>query len=493
MKKKYFIPFLIIGSLLLFSILPIINYKTDIWRVLHHDYKHHYSGRTPNSSFLKVSYLLDNKEKYDTLIMGSSRGGYMDMSLIPGSVYNMKFIFGTTGVHLHNLKILLENDLQIKNLWIGMNEYVIWKNPKDHDNSFKRRTYPDTFFASLSTYSFYLFENITAKHIQVLKGESRLIKSSINTNPNKNNMPFAYRREKKILKNPDLRIKKMKESKPTLLGYNDDEYRIDEAIEEIKEIKKLCTDNNITLTLFMYPSFYRTYLKYNQYKIEEFKRKLSLVSHFHDFYYLRDWSLNELLWHDSSHFTVSIGNQIIRDIQKNKFLVTKDTINNQIVKTREAITNILKKPLNYIYEFNVNIDLKALKNIFNLTNNKNDFFFNDHMTLKKEKSFVAMHVKGNDPVLILNKVKATSKNVILTLKMESKKKTVMTLFYKKRATSNYNESDAYRIHIHEGMNEFNILIPKQYINNQLRIDPVDKDGNYKLKALSIYELDEDNE
>ena len=279
---------------------------------------------------------------------------------------------------------------------------------------------------------------------------------------------------------------------PTLLGYNDDQYRIDDAIEEIKEIKQLCKENNITLTLFIYPSFYKTYLQYNQYKIEEFKRKLSSIVNFHDFYYLRDSSLNELLWHDSSHFTVSVGNKMITDIRQNDFLVTKDTIDTHIIKTRESITKILKKPLNYIYKFNSNVDLKALTNIFDLTDNKNDYFINDHFTLEKEKQFLKMNVKGNDPMLILNNIKPKSKNVILTYMMESKKKTVMTLYYKKSATSNHNESNAYRIPIHKGMNAFNILIPSQYINNQLRIDPVGKEGIYTIKTFSIYALDENN-
>lgn len=487
MKKKYFIPLLILGALLVFSILPIINYKVDVWRVLHHDYEHYYSGRTPNHSFLKVQYLLDTKKKYDTLVMGSSRGGYMDMKMIPGSVYNMKFIFGTMGVHLSNLKVLVKNNIQIKHLWIGINEYIIWKNPKDHDNSFKRRTYQDDFWASMTTYMFYLFENINEQHMKVLKGEARLIKSTVNTDPNKNNIPYAYRREKNIAKNPELNIKKMSQAKPTLLGYQDDVYRIDEAIKEIEEIKQLCQEHNITLTLFMYPSFYRTYVQYNQYKIEEFKRKLIRIVDFHDFYYLRDWSMNELLWHDSSHFTVGVGNQMIKDIQNNRYLVTQDTIDAQIVSTRESIVRFLNKPLNYIYKFNANIELNSLKKIFDLKED-NDFTINGHMKLDHQTDFIAMNVKGNDPILVLDQLNARSKNVILTFKMKSKKKTTMTLFYKKSNTSIYNEMDVYRVPIHEGMNAFNIIIPQEYINNQLRLDLVDKKGKYKIEQFSIYEV-----
>ena len=91
-------------AFLVFSILPISNYITDPSRILHHDYKMRYLKFHPHKLFLKVEYLLDNKEKYDTLVYGSSRGGFIDVSRISKDAYNMSHGFGTVTTYLHTLK-----------------------------------------------------------------------------------------------------------------------------------------------------------------------------------------------------------------------------------------------------------------------------------------------------------------------------------------------------------------------------------------------------
>ncbi len=491
MKKKYYIPLLFTGSLVIFSFLPLFNYSIDQWRVLHRDYGNAYKGISINKNFLKLSYILDNKEKYDTLLMGSSRNASLDDSLISKHAYNMYYGFGVAGAHLHNLKVLLENKVKIKNIWLGLNDFEIWKDPKDHEVDWSRKTYKNDFLDKLDFYSFYLFKKIDHRDIKVLRGEYYLQKSNrIFQKDLSSYFIMMKSREKKISDNAHSWIKKMISTGSALLGYKDKEYRIDQTIEEIKEMKNLCDSNNIELTIFMYPSFYKTYLQYNQYKIEEFKRKLSSFVDFHDFYNLNQISLNELKWTDSSHFTLSIGNYIIENIQKNKFLVTKENIDSRITKTKKSIKNILNKPLliQYIDKINTNIDLKSLKSIFDLKNNKYKYYKNDQFKLDQDEGFIKLTTKTNDPILILNKTKSKSENVILSYKFESDKNTVFQLFYKKTNESEYNEGNSISIRIRKGSNKFNLLIPSKYLNNALRIDLVNHIGTYKIKDFSIYSL-----
>ncbi len=491
MKKKYFIPLLLLGSVLIFSFLPIANYKADPWRVLHHDDHTSYKGISPNKTFLKLLYLLDNPKKYDTILMGSSRSGYMDSRLISKHSYNMKFNFALAGMHLHNLKILLKHKVQIRDLWLGVNDYIIWKDPHDHESDFQRKTYKDDFWEQLTNYSFYLLKEIQGRDINILTGKYHLSPSEELTNPDQANMKTARAREKYAHKHPSAWIDKMTKIKPTLLGYKDDSYRIDKAIAEIKEIKKLCDTHDIRLTLFMYPSYYKTYLKFNQYKIEEFKRKLTTITGFYDFYDLDNLSLQELSWQDSSHFHASIGDYIIHSIQNNKFLVTKDTIENRIQETRNSIKNIVVKhlPTEYIYQINTHMDLTPLKTIFNLKDTNYKFYKNNQFTLAQDEGFIKFTTKTNDPILILNKTKSKSENVILSYKFESDKNTVFQLFYKKTNESEYNEGNSISIKMIKGSNKFNLLIPSKYLNNALRIDLVNHIGTYKIKDFTIYGID----
>ncbi|MCK5536720.1 MAG: hypothetical protein KAI79_07825 [Bacteroidales bacterium] len=492
MKKKYYIPLLFAGTLLVFSILPFLNYSTDQRRVLHSDYSNAYEGITINKPFLKVSYLLNHKDKYDTLLMGSSRNASLDVNLVSQHAYNLYYEFGMVGAHLHNLKILLANKVKIKNVWLGINDYDTWKNPKDHERDYSKKTYKDNFIDKVGFYSFYLFKKIDDNDIEILRGKNHLSES--NRIIQKKDIVYEKKlkdKEQRHVDNSASWIKKMTSTAGMILGYQDNEYRIDDTVKEIKELKELCKKHNITLTVFMYPSFYKTYLQYNQYKIEEFKRKLSSVVNFHDFYSLDQISLNELNWTDSSHFTLKIGNYLIKNIQQNNFLVTKDNIDSRIMETRKSFNNIMNKyvPIKYIQKFNAHMDLKSLNPIFDLKNSKYKFYKNDQVELKKDNDSISFTAKNSDPVLILNKTQSNSEHVILNSKIESNKRTIFQIYYKKTDQSEYNEKDAFRVYLKKGLNEFNLLIPSEYLNNELRIDLVSDIGIYTLKEFSIYGLE----
>lgn len=488
MKKKYFIPFLLIGALLIFSILPITNYYVDRWRVLHHDYKTSYPGLSPNKTFLKVLYLLDNKEKYDTILMGSSRSGYMDSRLISQNSYNMKFNFSLAKMHLNNLKLLIDNNVQIKKLWLGVNDYEIWKDPDDFTYDYQRRLYKDELVHKLEMYSLYLLRKIDYRDVKILKGNLNLYQSAELTNPDKANMKTARKREEYALKHPSLWIEKMTNIAPTLLGYKDDTYRIDQTISEINEIKKLCEKYNIELTVFMYPTYYKTYLYFNQYKIEEFKRKLSDVVEFYDFYDLNSYTQDPFKWQDSSHFHASIGDFIINSILKNHFLVTKNNIENRIEETRGLIKKFMANPVSDIYKFNINMPLGVVKEIFSLANNKYQYFKNDHMRLEPQKTSIEMKVQGSDPIFIFKHTNVKSENIILKCVIDSPADTWFKIFYKTTSDMEYSEKYSWGFILKKGVNEFNLLIPSSYLRYDMRVDMVDKVGTYKIKDFSMYEL-----
>jgi hypothetical protein len=486
MKKIYYIPFLLIGSILIFISLPLANYCSDQWRVLHHDYNQSYRGISPNKSFLKVKYLLDNKEKYDTILMGSSRSGYMNSKLISKNAYNMKFNFALAKTNLHNLKTLLENNVKFNHLWLGVNDYVIWKNPNDHEFDFQRKTYKNNFLDKLDTYSFYLLKKIDDRDIDILKGKYQLYQTEEIVSPDKINMKTAKMRELYALKNPKSWMTRMTKIRPTLLGYQDNEYRIDQAIEEIASIKKLCEDHDINLTVFMYPSFYKTYLQFNQYKIEAFKRKLVKVTSFYDFYGLNEISLNEMKWQDSSHFHESVGQFMINKIKENKFLVTVENIDERIYKTRKMIENIVLKELSikYLYKFNSHIDLSALKSI---ATSKNNYIYNDLITEQKNGT-TFINVKGMHPYILLKNINLHGNNGVFRCDINSLENTVLKIYYKKIKNDDFSNSTMFRVNLKKGSNKFNLLIPTSYLKNDLRIDFSHDNETYEINDFSIFEL-----
>jgi len=487
MTKKQYIIFLFVTAFALFSLLPLANYTIDQWRVLHHDYAFSYKGISPNKTFLKVAYILDNKNIYDTILMGSSRSGYMDSRLISKNSYNMKFNFALAKQHLENLKTLIKNKVIIKNLWLGVNDYVIWKNPNEHELDFQRKVYKNNFFAQLDTYAFYLLKHLDDRDIKILKGEYQLLPSQELTNPDKVNMQTAKAREDYTKNNPKVWINKMTNISPTLLGYEDKNYRIDEAIQTISAIKTLCDSNDINLTVFMYPSFYKTYLQYNQVKIEEFKEKLVSVVNFHDFYILNDLALNPLNWQDSSHFNASIGTYMIKNIKKNNFLVTKNTIQKHLQFTAKKHINLFekKKLSKKIEEVYLDMNVSNFVTIFELKQEKH-YFKNNQFTLDTNHIGIRLEVHKNDPMIILDPIKSKSKKPVLIYTIESKINTMFQIFYRENNTSDYSEKNSYKVYIKKGLSEYKLLIPVKYLTNQLRIDFVNRVGSYDI-SLSIKE------
>lgn len=372
--------------------------------------------------------------------------------------------------------------------WVSM--IMSFEEPQDHELDFQRRTYKDNLLDQIDFYSFYLLKNLNNNDIKILNGSSRLSSNEVITNPDKANLKTARAREKYALEDPDKWIKKMTDIKPTLLGYDDTKYRIDQAIEELGEIVELCKENDIKLTAFFYPSHYKTYLRFNQYKIEEFKRKLVSLIDFYDFYALNDLSFDGLRWQDSSHFHASVGDDIITTIKENKRLVTSENIEEHIQQTKKLHVSMLehKYPIEYIYRINTNIVIPNLSLVFDLKDNHFTYSTNEQLVFIKKNDSLEMIVSGCDPILTLNPMKVNSQSVILKCKIESPVKTFFQIYYKKTNTSQYNEADAHRVTIEKGFNEFNLLIPSTYLQQNLRIDLVDIKEHYHIKEFSIHTL-----
>jgi len=487
MSKKRFVKLFLIGIIPFILILPIFNYKIDRWRVLHNDFETSYEGLPINKNYLKVSYLIRNPNKYDTIMMGSSRNSSLKGSLISPKTYNAYYEFGTIKGHLKNLKILLNHKVKFKNLWIGINDFDIWKDSKDFEKDYSRTPYPSNYIEWIKLYHLYLFKKPDIKDIKLFKGKIPLVYSNrVFRKDLTEHFKSHEEMELNNIKNSIKWRKKMTSTAGSLLGYKDDNYRIDKTVMEINKIRNLCNKHNIKLTLFFYPSFYKTYLLYNQYKIEEFKRKIVENGSFYDFYMLdNNVSLNELKWHDSSHFVLSEGIDIIKSIQNNKNVVSSKNIDIHIKNLRKKINNLLDKkiPTDYIMPFNYNISLDSLKKIFTIKNlqkiqlNQCKINLNDKYNLK---------ATGNDCNFILPSLKVNSKNIIMNFSIKSNNETIFQIFYKTNSEEHYNENNSFIRRLHKGVNSFNLLIPKKYIINKLRIDMANKKGNYKVFNINFY-------
>ena len=477
MKKKYFPLATIIGALLIFSILPIINYIADPSRILHHDYSYRYEDFHPNKLSLKTLYLLKNKNKYDTLVYGSSRGEFVDASLISKNAYNMTHGFGTVGTYLNNLKTLLENGVKLKNVWISINDYVIWK---DQTDSLIKLIYQDNLLYDAGLYARSLF-TLNPKYIKILKDKNPLIKTQEVTDPNQRTL--RGRKQEHIVQQQSKRY-----IPAATLGYTG-QFRVKKAIEEIAQIKALCEENDINLTVLMYPIYWKTYLIYDQDQINMFKKELVDLTSFYDFYDLSEISLDQKNWFEGSHFTPSVGDYIIQSIKHDKHLVTKENIDQRIKETKLLFEKMPFLEAGGIFpvEEHTKFKLKNKDLIFDIQDKKFTFFKNNDFTLDYKKEYIESKVTHTDPLIILDKTKSQAKSSLLFFSIESPKDTLFQIYFKDSENAQYSEANRYNASLKKGINTMHIIIPSKYINNQLRVDIARNLGLYKIKEFKIYD------
>lgn len=129
-------------------------------------------------------------------------------------------------------------------------------------------------------------------------------------------------------------------------------------------------------------------------------------------------------------------------------------------------------------------DIKIGNLIFDIE--QNNYNKNNQIEITIENEQIKLNALNTDPIIILDQTKADSKNIVLSYEIDSKIDTTFQLFYKKEISSNYNEIDSYIVTLNKGNNKFNLLLPSEYINNELRVDLVSDIGVYDIKEFKIY-------
>lgn len=278
------------------------NYFTDYYKVFGLDLTTFI--REPNQSFVKVNHILQNKEAYDSFIFGSSRVGYINPQRIPGGrFYNFTYAEGTPTEHLGILKVLLSKGVKVKNVWIGLDEFSYRLNPEKHLNDLLKKPYPDVSGENkLAFYAKYLFlpPRILDKR-QFKQVEFDILNTGMTRQPDK---------EREITAAPEQHIHNAAFNRGVRF---DGEYR-EQTIEEIRQIARLCRENNIKLVVFMNPVYEKTYLDNNDDDLKRFKAELASVTPYYDFCWLNPVAADKMMFYEASHYREIVGDMIIERI-----------------------------------------------------------------------------------------------------------------------------------------------------------------------------------
>lgn len=131
----------VIGLIVLcIVIIVLVNYIIDPYGILRRDFTMQF--QEPNMNFVKTKYLL-NGTSFDSLLMGSSRVNFIDVSKISqGRYYNYWYSEGLPTEHLANVKILLDRGMKIKNIMVGLDDFSYLVDFTTHVSNLLRQPHP---------------------------------------------------------------------------------------------------------------------------------------------------------------------------------------------------------------------------------------------------------------------------------------------------------------------------------------------------------------
>ena len=308
-KKMFYITLAMIMFLLLGSIL--INYILNPYGVFK-KYKNYEISTPINERYLKTSYILDNPQKYDSFIFGSSRVGTLEGENLKeiGNFYNMTFSGAMPKEILEILELFIENKIEIKNIILGIDDFDFYTEPKTHGELLYKISYKKLKDNRYNFLKYYLLKNPF----------------------NKVNYTYLFKKEKGY--NDILNTGKWKKEYADIQIENDIEAhknklsnikvdksyinRVDRTIEEINRIIKICEYNNINLTVIYLRLYKNTYVA-NKDLIDKSKKELQKITSYWDMVVIKGFTDNEYYWYEESHYRPILGRIILKRIFEDKF------------------------------------------------------------------------------------------------------------------------------------------------------------------------------
>ncbi len=286
---------LFIISLSLISL--IISIKIDPFNVFHPlDIVD--NGVEPNKNYIKMTYILNNPDKFDTFVFGSSRVGNIHTNNIwEAEAYNMTYSEGLPIETLNNVKTLIANNIIPKTIYLGVDNLSYTIDPSSH-NSASNAPYELYKSNPIKFFSYYLdpamsiksYFTIIYKHAFDDSYATRFYEYGWNSDYGNNNTSYDFAN-----------------AAPSI-GTS---YRLEETLEEIKQLKKLCDDNNIKLVVFTNPMYYVTYDAALDQNYLTFLKELASITEYCNFSGYNQISTDSSNWIDNSHYNAEVSDMVL--------------------------------------------------------------------------------------------------------------------------------------------------------------------------------------
>ncbi len=284
------------------------------------------NGVEPNKIYVKMKNVLTHPDKYDSFLFGSSRLGFFDVSKMDdGIYYDMSYSEGVPAEHLDNIKVLIKRGIIPKNITIGIDDIAYFVDPRLHTTQLYRKNYPwdGDFFDKLRFYLSYLDLITLVDSLEVILGDKEVEEG------------YGAR----ILETgtENLTIETYFDHTRTAPSWSDYYMPREEIYDEIREIIRICDENDINLRFFTNPINGHTYQKdiANGYLV--FLKELAKITDYYNFSGFNDVTLVDDNYYETSHFCPAVADLVIERVYRGNvderllsqgfgFYVTKDNV-----------------------------------------------------------------------------------------------------------------------------------------------------------------------
>ncbi|MCR5221499.1 MAG: hypothetical protein K6D90_01360 [Lachnospiraceae bacterium] len=300
---KKFLLKLALFAVILTAIFAPVNIAIDPYNIFHYDDPVD-NGVEPNKNFIKTKYILHNKEKFDSLVFGSSRAGFLDVETIPdGRYYDMCYSEGVVAEHVDTLKVLIHGGFVPQNVLVMVDDISCFVDPKMHENMLYRVPYPTG--GPVSWLEFY------AKYCDLITTWESLSVMREYRESGKADPDFAER----FRRTGTERLDKPSEFDGTdgmgheLPGYAAAYYslRLKESVADMKELVELCRHYGINLKVVTNPLYYKTYEVACENGYLDYLYELAGVCDYVNFSSISNVTTTCGNYYETSHFTPYVG------------------------------------------------------------------------------------------------------------------------------------------------------------------------------------------
>jgi hypothetical protein len=312
-SKKWTIS-VFLSIVILVAVVVSVNVIVDTYGIFRTDFSRQIMP--PNINYVKIKYLLENKNRFDSYVFGSSRVSYINEEKITnGRYYNMFYAEGVPEEHLANIRFLLKNGVSIKNLMIGLDEFSYVIDPKQHLSSLLVQPYPGVSGKKLQNfYGEYFFR--LDKFIPELEDYLKHNYTKRNDSEEKRVIFDMYGTgrillpavDEEIERNVQAHIHDKKFSEPFHRGGDNST----NALAAMREIVALAKKDGINITVFINPIHKTTYLDANLGRFAFFKKKLAAITDYYDFSGLNSITTNNYYYYESSHYRLLVGDMMLK-------------------------------------------------------------------------------------------------------------------------------------------------------------------------------------